>query len=199
MAKTGRDFAKKDFTSSAEELILVKGANDFSLADLAKKMNISKGTLYYYYPTKDDLILDIIETHMNDLSKDYVDWLNRHKDDSITPDRFLDVVFYKGVKLFNRSKMHIYIINECVRGNESLRNRYVELWQSWEKKLIDGIKVAFKDEDDPEAMAYTFMLIIDGLAVQEAMYNSSSEMIERLKGLLIEKGEKKHECNKQAK
>jgi AcrR family transcriptional regulator len=33
------------------------------------EMGISKGTLYYHYPTKDDLILDIMEKHMDELSK----------------------------------------------------------------------------------------------------------------------------------
>ena len=64
MAKRRNDIDKKTFISAAEKLILDKGANDFSLADLAKKMGISKGTLYYHYPSKDDLILDIIEEHM---------------------------------------------------------------------------------------------------------------------------------------
>jgi len=189
MAKRRNDIDKKNFISAAEKLILDKGANDFSLADLAKKMGISKGTLYYYYPSKDDLILDIIEEHMGQLNVDYVDWLNRHKDDCITEERFLDVILFKGVKLFNRSKMHIYLLNECIRGNESLRGRYVELWDMWQKKLQDGLREVFKGEPDKEGYAYMLMLIIDGMAVQEALGHSNDEMIERMKKILVAKGE----------
>ena len=114
MAKRRNDMDKDAFICAAEKLITEQGANDFSLADLSKEMGISKGTLYYHYPTKDELILDIMEKHMDGLSKDYVDWLARHKDDKISKQRFLDVIFYKGVKLFNKSKMHIYLINECM-------------------------------------------------------------------------------------
>lgn len=189
MAKRRSDMDKNAFISAAEKLITEQGANDFSLADLSKEMGISKGTLYYHYPTKDELILDIMEKHMDELSKDYVDWLARHKDDKISKQRFLDVIFYKGVKLFNKSKMHIYLINECMRGNESLRKRYTELWDSWQNKLEEGLAASFPEEEDRKTYAYLLMLIIDGLTVQEALDNSDTALNERVKTLLT-KGEK---------
>jgi AcrR family transcriptional regulator len=188
MAKRRTDMGKDAFISAAEKLITEQGANDFSLADLSKAMGISKGTLYYHYPTKDDLILDIMEKHMNELSKDYIDWFARHQKDSITPQRFLDVIFYKGVKLFNKSKLHIYLINECMRGNASLRKRYTELWQSWQDKLQEGLEKIFPEDHDCKAYAYMLMLLIDGLTVQEALDHSDSALNERVKDLLI-KGE----------
>jgi len=85
--------------------------------------------------------------------------------------------------------MHIYLLNECIRGNESLRGRYVELWDMWQKKLQDGLREVFKDEPDKEGYAYMLMLIIDGMAVQEALGHSNDEMIERMKKILVAKGE----------
>lgn len=191
MAKRRDDMNQNKFIEAAERLIIEKGANDFSLADLAKSMGISKGTLYYHYPTKDELILDIIEEQMDKLSKDYMDWFLRHKDGTISESRFLDVVFYKGVKLNNRSRMQVYLINECVRSNESLRARYVELWESWEKKLLEGIKKVFPRAEDPEALAYMTMLLIDGMVMEEAIGHSNEAMNERMKAILIDKGENK--------
>ena len=189
MAKRRDDIDKKKFIDATEKLILEKGANDFSLADLAKAMGISKGTLYYHYPTKDDLILDIIEEHMGQLSADYVNWFERHKNDSISEERFLDVVFYKGVKLFNRARMQIYMVNECMRGNEALRQRYVELWKSWEKKLLEGLKHVYPDKADKEGLAYIIMLILDGMVMEEALGHSNPAMDEKIKGLLVSKRE----------
>jgi len=189
MAKRRDDIDKKKFIDAAEKLILEKGANDFSLADLAGAMGISKGTLYYHYPTKDDLILDIIEEHMGQLSVDYVDWFERHKNDSISEERFLDVVFYKGVKLFNRARMQIYIVNECMRGNEALRQRFVELWESWEKKLLEGLKRVYPEKTDKEGLAYIIMLILDGMVMEEALGHSNPAMDEKIKGLLVSKRE----------
>lgn len=186
MAKTRNDVDKTAYIKAAEKLITEKGANDFSLADLAKEMGISKGTLYYHYPTKDDLILDIMEWHMEGLSRDYVDWLQRHQNDQISPERFLDVIFYKGVKLFNKARLHIYLINECLRGNEGLRKRYTELWEAWQKRLEEGLAQAFPAVQDRSTYAYMLMLIIDGLTIQEAISNNSEEKNERMKHLLVE-------------
>src|SRR5574344_432345 len=187
MAKRRTDMDKNAFISAAEKLITDQGANDFSLADLAKAMGISKGTLYYHYPTKDELILDIIEEHMNELSKDYLDWFSRHKDDAISESRFLDVVFYKGVKLFNRSKMQIYLVNECMRGNSELKSRYVELWESWQQKLLEGVKKVFPQNEDQAGLAYTMMLILDGMVMEDALGHDNEAMNERMKAILIEK------------
>ena len=41
---------------AAEELFAEQGARGTSLGDIAKRVGISKGTLYYYYPTKQDIV-----------------------------------------------------------------------------------------------------------------------------------------------
>jgi AcrR family transcriptional regulator len=190
MAKPRQDIDKAAFISAAEHLITDKGANDFSLADLAKEMGISKGTIYYHYPTKDALIMDIVEWHFDLLSKDYIDWLSRHQNDGISFERFLDVIFYKGVKLFNKAKMHIYLIGECMRGNENLRKQFTTLWKEWQGKLEKGLEKVLPEEADKEAYAYYLMLIIDGLTVQEALSNPNEDLNERMKKIVL-KGEKK--------
>lgn len=190
MAKPRQDIDKAAFISAAEHLITDKGANDFSLADLAKEMGISKGTIYYHYPTKDALIMDIVEWHFDLLSKDYIDWFSRHQNDGISFERFLDVIFYKGVKLFNKAKMHIYLIGECMRGNENLRKQFTTLWKEWQGKLEKGLEKVLPEEADKEAYAYYLMLIIDGLTVQEALSNPNEDLNERMKKIVL-KGEKK--------
>jgi AcrR family transcriptional regulator len=190
MAKPRQDIDKAAFIAAAEHLITDKGANDFSLADLAKEMGISKGTIYYHYPTKDALIMDIVEWHFDLLSKDYIDWFSRHQNDGISFERFLDVIFYKGVKLFNKAKMHIYLIGECMRGNENLRKQFTTLWKEWQKKLEQGLDKVLPQEADKEAYAYYLMLIIDGLTVQEALSNPDVGLNERMKQIVL-KGEKR--------
>ena len=76
-----------------------------------------------------------------------------------------------------------------MRGNESLRKRYTELWDSWQDKLEEGLAASFPEEEDRKTYAYLLMLIIDGLTVQEALDNSDTALNERVKTLLT-KGEK---------
>lgn len=166
---------KEKILLSVEELIASKGVNSFSLRDVSKIANISLGTLYYFYKTKDDLIYELMIKHMNQFEEDYLSWLNRHQKD-LTRKRFLEVIFYKGTKLFNRAKMHIFIINECIKENENLRTKYNELWEKWYRHIVDGIKLVYKDEEDPETLAYVFMFIIDGLVIQEVLHSKAIDV-----------------------
>ncbi len=163
---------KEVIIQSAEALISSKGVNGFSLRDVAKKAKISLGTLTYFFNTKDDLIYELIIIHMNEFEKDYYSWLIRHKDD-LTKERFLEVVFYKGTKLFNRAKMHIFIINECLKDNENLKNKYNELWERWYSLLLEGVKMVFPNEKDQETLTFVLMFLIDGLVIQEVLHSKT--------------------------
>jgi AcrR family transcriptional regulator len=190
MAKTTRNLTKDMIINAVEEVITSQGVNSFSLKDLSKKLDISQGTLYYYYKSKDELILDLMKKHMNELSHDYVEWLKRHNDGSLTASRFLDVIFYKGLHLFNRAKIHIYLINECLSSSPSLREEYTRMWEEWKKSIAVGVKAAFPEEKDPDAYAYLLMLLIDGLTIQQAMQRTDPEE-EKIKGLLLNLGDAK--------
>ena len=161
---------RNEILKSVESLISKSGVNSISLKDIAKMCNISKGTLYYYYTTKDEIIFDVIVKHVQELHTEYLEWIERHQND-LTIERFLSVILYKGVKLFNRAKLHIFLVNECLKGNDTLRNKFNELWNEWHKILQVGIIQAFKSEKEADNIAYLLMVIIDGLAIQEVMQN----------------------------
>ena len=86
--------------------------------------------------------------------------------------------------------MHIYLIGECMRGNENLRKQFTTLWKEWQGKLEKGLEKVLPEEADKEAYAYYLMLIIDGLTVQEALSNPNEDLNERMKKIVL-KGEKK--------
>ena len=109
---------RDNILTAVEELIATKGVNNFSLRDIAKYLYISTGSLYYHFKTKDEIILAIVDKHFEKLESDYVEWLERHKEkEDLTKERFIDIILYKGTELFNRSKIHIYLINECMRND----------------------------------------------------------------------------------
>jgi len=44
--------------AASNELMTERGVTDTSLADIAGEVGISKGTLFYYYSSKNDLVYD---------------------------------------------------------------------------------------------------------------------------------------------
>lgn len=168
MAKKLDINTKETILNAVEQLIAKEGSNNFSLRDIAHKANISLGTLYYYYKSKNNLIIDLSSLYLERLNKDYFDWLSRHKKD-LSSDRFLDVIFYKGVKLFDRGKIHLFLLNECIGGNKELLSKYSKLYKTWQESLKVGIKQVFPNVKDADSFASLLMMVVDGLVVQEVL------------------------------
>ncbi|BBY84832.1 TetR family transcriptional regulator [Mycolicibacterium tokaiense] len=45
---------------AADELLVSRGARGFTVADVAKRAHVSKGTVYLYWPTKEDLLIGLV-------------------------------------------------------------------------------------------------------------------------------------------
>lgn len=72
MARTrARDFEDKQkaILRSAASVIAELGIEKASMSQVALHANVSKALLYHYYPGKDALIFDIINTHLTELDE----------------------------------------------------------------------------------------------------------------------------------
>lgn len=68
------------FWAQPRSFLRAPGIHGTSLNDIAQAAGLSKGTLYYYYPTKEALVNDIAETHgarVTDLLLSWVETLSR--------------------------------------------------------------------------------------------------------------------------
>ena len=168
MARPIGSRSKEKILSAVEKLLAVKGVKNISIADIASASGLSQGTIYYHYSAKDDIIFDVIEKHVDEMKKEFEEWFARHQE-GISPDRFLEVILSKGVMLFDRAKMHLFLINECMSENDALRKKFLEKYREWQDALLMGVKRVFDSHPDPEAIAYLTLLLLDGMIVQEVL------------------------------
>ena len=166
MARPIGSTSKEKIIVAVERLIANDGINRISLRDIANEAHLSLGTLFYHYASKNDIVFDVITKHINALKNEYIEWLSRHQND-LTPERFLEVIFFKGVKLFNRSRLHVFLINECMSDNPALKNRFIDKYREWRIELKKGVQNVFPNNKSPDAMADLLLLIIDGLVISE--------------------------------
>lgn len=76
----GYESVQAAILGTAAQLFTRAGIHGTSLNDIAQAAGLSKGTLYYYYPTKEALVNDIAETHgarVTDLLLSWVETLSR--------------------------------------------------------------------------------------------------------------------------
>jgi len=74
MAAVNPDADSRDIIlAAAEALVAERGVESMSLSEISKKAGVSRGTLYYHFPSKHELVLGIAERHMASLTAHIVE------------------------------------------------------------------------------------------------------------------------------
>ncbi len=73
--KRGRKSDKRErLIISAKKLILQKGYNETTLADIAEDSGVPLGNVYYYFKTKDAILSEVINQHNQSLEQSFTEW-----------------------------------------------------------------------------------------------------------------------------
>lgn len=154
---------KENILLTATELIKKNGVKNTSLADIAKAVNISKGTLYYHYSSKDDLISDIANIHLEIITNAVLNCLQGIESKN-SKDEMINLIMEKISAIEDRGRIHMYILCEAITDNEYLREKIKFKYKEWRNTLKSEIlKTGTKDA---EALSFLLVSIVDGLVVQ---------------------------------
>ncbi|MFW5688790.1 MAG: TetR/AcrR family transcriptional regulator, partial [Spirochaetota bacterium] len=130
---------REKIIKAAAKLIIEKGVANTSLADIADEVGISKGTLYYYYATKGDLIFDISVRHMEHITNTIISWIEGQGRQQ-GAERVLQMVVETVLRSETRGYIHFYLIQEALSGNhESLRVRFTQEYDRWLDLIEQGL------------------------------------------------------------
>ena len=149
----------------AADLIRNNGIDNTTLADIAVAASISKGTLYYYYATKGELIFDVAERHMTNMTNRIFRWLESSGTD-VPPRKVFRMVLDTVMHSKSRGVIHIYLLQEALTENPNLRKRFVEEYGRWRELIETGLGRIYRDSADHSAMANVLLSTIDGLVMQ---------------------------------
>lgn len=151
--------------STAARLIRERGIANTTLADISAAAEISKGTLYYYYATKGDLIFDVAERHMTRMTTKIFAWLESSSS-AHDPATVFRMVFDTVMRSKSRGQIHVYLIQEALTENPSLRARFIEEYRRWRTIIEEGLASMYSRHDGESAMAQVLLAAIDGLILQ---------------------------------
>ncbi len=175
---------KKKIISTSIKLITRKGIKDTSLSDIAKACNISKGTLYYYYSSKDKLISDIANIHLDAITNAVLECV-LEVDINDKNDNMINLIIKKISKLGLQGKIHIYILCEAINSNEKLKEQLKIKYDHWRETLKKEVKKYYTDDDNAEALSFLLISIVDGLLVQSILQNKNSIDYENIANFLV--------------
>ena len=148
--------------------------SSITLGQIAREAGISKGTLYYYYSNKDDILFEIADRYLSALSDSLLEWTeNPHKDTSLG--RLLNYAFTRGI--FDKSgNLRLYLLGEAVSGGgEELREKLLAKYLYFKNTLAEKIRQR-KPGADADYAAWLVLTVMDGLLVQSRLQNAGLDM-----------------------
>ena len=171
MAKKPDSFetARQNIIAAASELISSTDARATSLADIAKALKMSKGTLYYYYPSKEHLIIDVAENCLNEITENIFIWIDSLPEQA-DPKESLKALISFVFGSSSGGKLFLILVHEAVTGNETLKKRFEAKYREWcvlteagAIKLLGSKAERFRSQTD------MFFAVLAGCIIQQSL------------------------------
>ena len=163
-AQDGRDNRKK-IVDTAIRIIGDKGVEKTSLAEIAREAGLSKGTLYYYFSSKNELIFDIAAVHMEEISSAIFAMIDTDREE-VTWEELLTVLLKSLLSSKQRGRFHLYLLREAISGKPSLKMRFQETYYQWFSMINNAYKLMGREGFDLDLKARILVAVLDGLIIQ---------------------------------
>ncbi len=159
---------RQQIIDAASELIVEQGIEKTSLTDIAKAAGMSKGSLYYYYATKDDLIFDITETHINQISNNLFEIIENNRADANWED-LLKILYERILQAETRGRLHLYLIQQSLNGNWELAERFRKKYGEWNRLIREGFEQIESANSGHTILSSLVVAALDGFLIQSLL------------------------------
>lgn len=167
MAAPRKDDVKSAVLEAAQILLETGTWGDISLADIAKQSGVSKGTLYYHYKTKGEILFDIADHYLSEQWDDLIRWTeNKEKDTSLQ--RLVKYVMERDIA---SAGLRMHLLCEAQAGDEILREKLVRRYGEFQQLI--SAKIAERANVPADFLTWLVLLVSDGIIVQEAIQNGA--------------------------
>ena len=160
------DDVQKMILDAAEDLLAQKSLKEVTLAQIADHANVAKGTVYYYYKNKEDILFAIFDRYLADQWKQLNDWTSNTAKDTRLP-RLIKYVLARDI---DKTGIRLHFIFEASDGNEVLRQKLMERYLKFEKEIAAKIQER-QDNVDSDYLSWLALMVSDGLIIQKTLGN----------------------------
>ena len=155
---------RQKIIETAMSMISEKGVDKTSLAQISKASGLSKGTLYYYYASKNDLIFDMADQHMERITTALFSMIEENN--SLSWENMFTVFFDTLLTSEARSRLHLYLVREAISGNDSLKKRFQHTYCQWFGLVDKAYEKMPGSQTKIPAKSKFLVAVVDGFILQ---------------------------------
>ena len=123
---------------AASVLFCSHGVHATSISDIAKSVKLSKGTVSYYFPSKDHLIFEVTEYHLSEITDGIFIWIEQVSADMALKE-VLSLLLASVFHTADQCRLHVCLISDAIMGNEVVRNQFVSRMTKWRTMVEAGL------------------------------------------------------------
>lgn len=187
MAATREPGLREIILGKAQDLMTQKGFPGTSLADISLAAGVSRGTLFYYFPSKESLVLAIAAEHVEAISRELSEILGDSPDTDAV-EQALGLLTDRLLADGLRSRLHLALVSEAACGNQELGLRLKEMYRNWTAAIEKALRALLGTESLRGAEG--LITLLDGLVIRTVLgWGSPTEkdgVIRLFRGLLRE-------------
>jgi AcrR family transcriptional regulator len=178
------DYEKKEFSTKGEktkELILKsseklfgkKGYSNTHISEIAKASKVGIGTIYLYFKTKKDILLEVVH-FINKSLRDYINiYIKDYTDRRDIENAGFQAFFF----LFKNMGFRYRIVRESeFVDRETGIWYYKRLAIAYTKRLTEGIEKGIISDINPEILSYSLMGIGHTIGMKEFVFKKNGEI-----------------------
>lgn len=181
---------KQNILEAAEKLFLANGYEDTTMNQIATESEFSKGTLYNYFKSKDDLYL-AIGTKAYDIIIDYTKHFVESKDPGVDQLKAVGYAYYDFTKNYP-DYAHIFhdisikLPNVAQKSKDKLtvnEKEYLNRSEAYGKQFRDVIIKAIKtrsirSDKDPFMIGFTLFMMTSGIMKELEQHQKTLETMD---------------------
>jgi len=184
------DLRKQNILEAAEKLFLANGYENTTMDQIATESELSKGSLYNYFKSKDDLYL-AIGTKAYEIIIDYTKYFVESKDPGIDQLKAVGYAYYEFTKNYP-DYAHIFhdisikLPHVAQKSKDKLTTNekdYLNRSEAYGEQFRDVITKAIKtrsirSDKDPFMIGFTLFMMTSGIMKELEHYQNTLETME---------------------
>lgn len=166
MAAPRKEDVRSLIIHSAETLLTQKPFSEISLSELAAQTGISKGTLYYHFKNKNEILFAITDKYLDAQWQELCEWTeNAEKDTSLH--RLVRYILERDV---SGVKLRLPLFYDAMLGNEEIRTHLLKRYKCFAELIAAKISER-TSKVSGEYFAWLLLLMSDGLSIHQTIGN----------------------------
>ena len=156
--------------AAAQQAIAKHGVANTSLQIIADTAGISKGSLYYYFKTKDSILYSVVDEDFR-ISRRI---MQQYRAGKLNKQQLKEAIIggiHERLQKKSENRLHLYLAHEAMIGNDELMASYKAKYADWVNDISEGFSIAFDVPNSPwtRLMAFFFICAMDGWCLQDLL------------------------------